>query len=66
MKRNTVSKCQSCTTNILCSHCPGWSLAVHHDFESVVEFTCEHGLLRSKNAINIKNHLITEVIENYE
>ena len=66
MKRNTVSKCQSCTTNILCSHCPGWSLAVHHDFESVVEFTCEHGLLRSKNAIDIKNRQMMEVIENYE
>ncbi len=62
MKRNAVSKCQSCPTNTLCTHCPGWSLAVHHDFESVVEFTCEHGLLRSKNAINIKNRQMMEVI----
>lgn len=66
MRRTGFSKCQSCTTNILCTHCPGWSLAVHHDFESVVEFTCEHGILRSRNALEIKNSKILEVIEYYE
>lgn len=66
MKRSVVSKCQSCTSNVLCSHCPGWSLALSGNYESVVEFVCDHGKLRTENGLGIKSSEIMEVIEKYE
>jgi len=54
MKRSEISKCQSCTSNVLCGHCPGWSLALAGNYESVVEFVCDHGKLRTENGIGYK------------
>jgi len=66
LKRHLPSKCTSCTMNILCSQCPGWSQAIHKDYETVVEFVCNHGLLRSMNALNIQEFELLEEINNYE
>lgn len=66
MKRSVLSKCQSCTLNTLCTHCPGWSLALAGNYESVVEFVCDHGKMRTENGLGIKSSDIMEVIENYE
>jgi len=66
MKRSVISKCQSCTLNVLCSHCPGWSLAIAGNHESVVEFVCDHGKLRTENGLGIKSSELMEVMENYE
>lgn len=52
-KRVLPSPCLSCTMNSMCSQCPGWSQAMHGDDESVVDFVCELGRLRSENALKI-------------
>ena len=48
------------------SHCPGWSLAIAGNHESVVEFVCDHGKLRTENGLGIKSSELMEVMENYE
>jgi len=65
MKRKSVSKCQSCTLNIMCSHCPGWSLAIHGNYETVVKSVCEYGTLRTNNAFVRRKIGVLEGLENY-
>lgn len=43
LKRQKVTKCQTCTLGGLCHQCPAWSQAVHGDDETPVEFLCELG-----------------------
>jgi len=62
-QRVLPSPCLSCTINSICSQCPGWSQAMYGDDESVVDFVCELGHLRSENALRIYlNHEIEEEI----
>ena len=41
LKRQTVTKCDSCPIRGYCVQCPGWSQLVHQDNETPVEFVCE-------------------------
>jgi len=65
LKRTKPSPCLSCNLNILCSQCPGWSQAIHGDMETVVEFVCKHGKLRSMNALRTHEIELSESV-NYE
>jgi len=35
-KRKNGTECETCMINALCPQCPGWSLAIHGDFETPV------------------------------
>lgn len=48
LKRQKITKCQTCTLGGLCLQCPAWSQAVHSDDETPVEFLCELGHKRSE------------------
>ncbi len=65
LKRTMLSPCLSCKKNMFCSQCPGWSQAIHGNMETVVEFVCNHGELRSMSALNTQLIRLSEVI-NYE
>jgi len=65
LKRTMPSPCSSCDLNILCSQCPGWSQAIHGNMETVVEYICNHGKLRSMNALRSQEIELSEII-NYE
>ena len=63
LKRALPSLCLSCNMNIFCAQCPGWSLAIHGNMETVVEFVCRHGKSRSINALNTREIMLSEVID---
>ena len=65
LKRSLPSPCLSCDLNVFCGQCPGWSQAIHGDMETVVEFVCKQGKLRSMNALHFHDIELKEVI-NYE
>lgn len=54
MKRELNTACETCTVAALCTQCPGWSLAVHDDFETPVSDVCELGKSRASMFINIE------------
>lgn len=62
LKRTMPSPCLSCDLNIFCSHCPGWSQAIHGNMETVVEYVCNHGKIRSMNALNMQEFELSEEI----
>jgi radical SAM protein with 4Fe4S-binding SPASM domain len=41
LKRQIVTKCDTCLIRGYCIQCPGWSQLTHNDNESPVEFICE-------------------------
>jgi radical SAM protein with 4Fe4S-binding SPASM domain len=49
LKRIKHTECETCDINALCTQCPGWSLAIHGDLETPVEFIC----LLSKNRVKL-------------
>lgn len=63
LKRTLPSPCLSCNTNAFCSQCPGWSLAINGNMETVVEYVCIHGKSRSINALNTHEIIILEDID---
>lgn len=54
MKRTLNTECETCTVAALCTQCPGWSLAVHNDFETPVADVCELGKSRASLLINLE------------
>ncbi len=48
LKRRLNTECETCPAAALCTQCPGWSLAVHGDYETPVQSVCELGRLRVK------------------
>ena len=46
-KRKLDTECRTCTIGGLCTQCPGWSQAVHNDYETPVEFVCKLAKLRT-------------------
>ena len=50
--KNTI--CESCTVGALCSQCPGWSLIVHGDYETPVNYICQLGKARAGQIEKIK------------
>jgi len=46
LKRSKHTACETCPAAALCSMCPGWSLAIYGDYESIYPPVCEIGLLR--------------------
>jgi radical SAM protein with 4Fe4S-binding SPASM domain len=45
-KRSMHTACETCPAAALCTMCPGWSLAIAGDYESIYPPVCEIGLLR--------------------
>jgi radical SAM protein with 4Fe4S-binding SPASM domain len=39
--------CETCTVGALCAQCPGWSLIVHGDYETPVDYICRLGKARA-------------------
>jgi radical SAM protein with 4Fe4S-binding SPASM domain len=64
VKRQLETPCRTCTVGALCIQCPGWSQAVHGDFETPVEFVCALGHLRAGQTQHPS--LRTEEIKAYE
>ena len=48
LKRTKGSECETCHINALCIQCPGWSLAIHNDYETPVAFICTQSKERAK------------------
>jgi len=46
LKREMRTSCETCAAGTLCTQCPGWSLALSGDYESINPEICEIGLLR--------------------
>lgn len=45
-KRELHAECETCKVGALCVQCPGWSLAVHGDNETPVDYVCQLGHAR--------------------
>lgn len=46
LKRSKHTACETCPAAALCTMCPGWSLAIYGDYESIYPPVCEIGLMR--------------------
>lgn len=46
LKREMNTSCETCTAGTVCTQCPGWSLALFGDYESISPDICKIGLLR--------------------
>jgi radical SAM protein with 4Fe4S-binding SPASM domain len=53
-KRQKHTICENCTVGGLCSQCPGWSLIVHGDYETPVDYICQLGLARARQMAEVK------------
>ncbi len=58
-KRQLHTICETCTVGALCGQCPAWSLLVHGDDETPVEFVCQLGKMRARK-------FSSEIVTNYE
>jgi len=51
MLRLLGTQCESCRIGALCRQCPGWSLAVHDDYETPVDEICEFAHIRANELL---------------
>jgi radical SAM protein with 4Fe4S-binding SPASM domain len=54
-KRQDNTECETCAINALCPQCPGWSLAIHGDFETPVKYICELAKKRAELLFPLKH-----------
>ncbi len=48
LKRDSTSPCAACPYGVICEQCPGWSLWVHGDLQTKVDFLCATAHMRVK------------------
>lgn len=46
-KRQRHTMCETCSAGALCAQCPGWSMIVHGDYETPVDYICQLGKARA-------------------
>ena len=61
LQRTKNTECETCAINALCTQCPGWSLAIHGDLETPVEFICSLSKQRTEILLSHDNVLFQEV-----
>jgi len=59
LKRSMHTACETCSAAALCTMCPGWSLAVAGNYESIYDPVCEMGLMR-------RSHFLQQMMYNQD
>ena len=52
-ERQMHTECEACPVGMLCTQCPGWSLAFHGDYETPAEPVCGLGKLRANEFVKV-------------